>query len=338
MSAVVDVIIPVFRPGNDFKEIIERIRKQTIVPDNIIIVNTIPRPSRRSEDKGSVISFLGRPQQEAPDYIVCANGEKLYLDKKSKKPKITVYNITQDEFDHGATRDFGIAMSDADYIVLMSQDTMPLDRHLIEHLVLPFSDKSVACSYGRQFCEKNAGVLDRYAKTVDFPARDRVKSGADLKTLGTKTYFCSNACAAYRRSVYNELGGFGFRTIFNEDMIFGAKIITKGYKIAYASKARVRHYRSFNLKQTLQRSFDMGVLNRQNKELFKIIKGKNESSIVLKDGIKYLIRTNNISLIPKLLLYNIVEDFGYDAGYNYEKIPAILIKRLTLNKEYWRRN
>ena len=337
MRNIVDVIIPTFRPGNDFGEIIERIKKQTVVPDNIIIINTVPRPTKKHRE-GKVINFNTHYDQLSSDCIICKNGEKLYFDNRNVKPKIAIYNITQDEFDHGATRDYAVALSDAQYIVLMNQNTMPLDRHLLENLLLPFSDKSVACTYGRQYCGKEADVIERYIKAVNFPAKDMVKSGADLKNFGTKTYFCSNACAAYRKSVYNELGGFDYRTIFNEDMVLGAKIINSGYKIAYASKAKVRHFQKYNIKQTMQRSFDMGVLNRQYQDLFKIIKGGNESSFMLRDAVKYLIKTGNASYIPRTILLDVIEELGYDAGYNYEKIPAILIKKLSLNKEYWRRN
>ena len=151
----VDVIIPTFRPDSSFEEVIERIKKQTIVPENIIIVNTIPRPVKKNGTKGKVINFGEKQEQESLDYIVCKDGARLYLADKSSKPRITIYNITQDEFDHGATRDYAIAMSDAQYIMLMSQNTLPLDRHLIENLIMPFTDKSIACTYGRQFCGRN---------------------------------------------------------------------------------------------------------------------------------------------------------------------------------------
>ena len=78
MRSVVDVIIPTFRPGNDFGEIIERIKKQTIVPENIIIINTIPRPTRKNGE-GSVINFNTHHEQVSTDYIVCDNGERIYF-------------------------------------------------------------------------------------------------------------------------------------------------------------------------------------------------------------------------------------------------------------------
>lgn len=63
-----------------------------------------------------------------------------------------------------------------------------------------------------------------------------MKSSADLERLGIKTYFCSNVCAAYCREIYCELGGFESGTIFNEDMIYAAKLIKSGYSIAYCAK------------------------------------------------------------------------------------------------------
>ena len=55
---------------------------------------------------------------------------------------------------------------------------------------------------------------------------------------GIKTFFCSNVCAAYRREIYEELGGFVRHTIFNEDMIYAAKAVEAGYSVAYAADAQ----------------------------------------------------------------------------------------------------
>ena len=48
---------------------------------------------------------------------------------------------------------------------------------------------------------------------------NKEKSFKDLPILGVKTFFCSNVCAAYKKNIYDDLGGFIKRTIFNEDMI-----------------------------------------------------------------------------------------------------------------------
>lgn len=334
----IDVIIPTFRPGRDFEKLIDRLRRQTVVPDNIIIVNTLPRPVRREEKNGSIIDFASIPEKTDSLSIRGEDGFIITFYNDGDNGKVSIYNIRQDEFDHGATRDYGIAMSDAEFIVLMNQDALPLDKRMIEELVRPFEDKTVACSYGRQFCKKGADKTQVLLKKCYFPDKPCIKSGADLKKKGMETYFCSNACAAYRRSIYNELGGFGVRTIFNEDVVLGAKIIGEGYKIAYTPAARVRYHKVYDAKQSFQRSFDLGVLSSQYRDLFKAAGTITEEEPAVKKTAGKLVKENEFIKLSKLLMLDAIETVGYEAGINYEKIPAQLIRKLTLNKEYWRRN
>lgn len=333
----IDVIIPTFRPGREFEKLIDRLRKQTVVPDNIIIVNTLPRLSKRQDEKGSIINFAPRPEKTDSLSIKGEDGFNINFYNEGEEGKISVFNIRQDEFDHGATRDYGIAMSDAQFIILMNQEALPLDARMIEELVKPFEDKTVACSYGRQFCRRGEDKTQQLLQKCYFPGKPYVKSGADLKRKGMETYFCSNACAAYRRSVYNELGGFGVRTIFNEDIVLGAKIIGAGYKIAYTPYARVRYHKVYDAKQSFQRSFDLGVLSSQYRDLFKAAGTITEETPAVKRTAAKLMKDNNYIMLTRLLVFDVIDAVGYEAGINYEKIPAQLIRKLTLNKEYWRK-
>ena len=92
-----------------------------------------------------------------------------------------------------------------------------------------------------------------------FPAESRVKSKDDLKTLGIKTFFCSNVCAMYEKAAYDRLGGFIRRTIFNEDMIYAGGLIQKDYKIAYVAEAEVIHSHNYNALEQFHRNFDLAV-------------------------------------------------------------------------------
>ena len=113
---------------------------------------------------------------------------------------------------------------------------MPADDNLIEQLTEPLRDQ-VAVSYARQLPREDCAPVECYTRDFNYPAQSRIKSAEDLKTLGIKTFFCSNVCAAYRREIYEELGGFVKHTIFNEDMIYAAKAVEAGYAIAYAADA-----------------------------------------------------------------------------------------------------
>lgn len=83
---------------------------------------------------------------------------------------------------------------------------------------------------------KDCDIIERYTRSFNYPKESSVKTKADLDRLGIKTFFCSNVCAMYRRSIYEKLGGFVKHTIFNEDMIFAGKLIQEGYAIAYVQK------------------------------------------------------------------------------------------------------
>ena len=50
-------------------------------------------------------------------------------------------------------------------------------------------------------------------RNFNYPEQSKIKTKADLETLGIKTFFCSNVCAAYNRKIFDELGGFVKHTI-----------------------------------------------------------------------------------------------------------------------------
>lgn len=51
-------------------------------------------------------------------------------------------------------------------------------------------------------------ILAVHARNFNYSSKSIVKSKADTEKLGIKTVFMSNSFAAYRRSVFEALGGF----------------------------------------------------------------------------------------------------------------------------------
>lgn len=171
----VDVIIPVSYPDEKLQKILDRLEKQTHPVERIIVINT---------DEAGFPKNLRWP----------ANME--------------VYHIAPEEFDHGATRDMAARKSTADLMLFMTQDAVPADTHLVEYLAKAFDDPLVAAAYARQLAKKTDSAIERFTRNFNYPAESRVKTQADIQALGIKTYFCSNSCAMYRKSTYEELGGF----------------------------------------------------------------------------------------------------------------------------------
>lgn len=82
-------------------------------------------------------------------------------------------------------------------------------------------------AYARQLPKNDCHIVEQYTRQFNYPEQSRVNTKADIPTLGIKTFFCSDVCAAYRRDLFEELGGFESPVIFNEDMFFAANAMTR---------------------------------------------------------------------------------------------------------------
>ena len=301
----VDVIIPVYHPGKEFSVLLERLTEQTVVIHRIIAMNT----------------------------------EENYWNKEleQKYPLLEVHHLKKSEFDHGGTRAWAAELSDAEIMVFMTQDAVPADRNLIENLVKALEkEKMIAAAYARQLPNEMCSFAERYTRSFNYPEKSYVRTQRDLSLYGIKTFFCSNVCAAYKKEIYQELGGFVRKTIFNEDMIYAGKLIQMGYGIAYAADAKVIHSHNYSCMQQFHRNFDLGVSQAEHPEIFAGVPSEGEGIKLVKKTINYLIQKRKIWLIPGVILQSGCKYAGYLSGKNYRKLPKKVILWCTMNREYWK--
>ncbi len=304
-SYSVDVIIPVYHPDKKLDKLLSMLSRQTKKPDRILILHTI-------DNQGDTLALP-------------AAGEI----------KTVIFPIEKKTFDHGGTRKFGASMSEADILMFMTQDAIPEDEYLIEELVKPYQNDSVAATYARQLPGEASDILERYTRAFNYPKKSRIKSSEDIGELGIKTFFCSNVCATYRNTIYRRLGGFVDRTIFNEDMILAFHIIGAGYKIVYNAEAKVIHSHRYSYLQQFTRNFDLGVSHKEYEEYFQSVKSESEGIKLVKQTMKHLIDRKQYLLIPDLILNSGFKYLGYLMGVNYRKLPYHLVVRFSMNKGYW---
>lgn len=304
----IDVVVPTYKPDQKFLTLIERLEGQTVKPERIIVMNT---------------------EQKYYDRLIYGS----HFQDKYKD--VEVCHISKREFDHGRTRHMAMKRTQGDFVLFMTQDAVPVDDRLIEQLLLSFQDDKVAVAYARQLPSKDCGMIESYTRDFNYPAVSMVKSSEDLETLGIKTYFCSNVCAMYRKSAYEELGGFVRHTIFNEDMIFAAAVIKSGCKIAYVAEAQVNHSHNYTNMEQLKRNFDLGVSQADHPEIFAGISSGAEGKRLVKQTAEYLRKSGNRKLIGKLYIQSGCKYAGYLLGKNYKKLPKKWIGCLTTNKEFW---
>lgn len=301
---MIDVIIPVYKPGKELGCLLQMMMKQTVKPSRILLVNT----EERLFDDSCLAGTQG----------------------------VEVIHIQKEEFDHGGTRHMAAKKLQGAFLLFLTQDAVLADEYVIENLYQCFDDPQVAAAYGRQLPQTDCSELERYTRSFNYSDKSRVKRAEDLPELGIKTFFCSNVCAMYRRSTYEQLGGFECRTIFNEDMIFAGKLIRHGYAVAYCAEAKVIHSHNYSCMQQFHRNFDLGVSQAEHPEIFQMAKSESEGIRMVKQSMLHLIKVKKAYLIPYLILQSGCKFLGYRLGKGYQKLPDWLIRKCTMNLEYWR--
>lgn len=335
----IDVIIPVYRPGEELFSLLDRLKQQTLPVHRVILMNT---------------------EKKYFEELLRKTGKDLAGDYGN----VEVHHLSKSDFDHGGTRHEAIIRySDAEIFVFMTQDAMPADKYVIERLTARLrsglsreskegkeaadgcgspgvgsseDEIRVAAAYGRQLPGAGCSETERISRHFNYPGQSWIKTKADLQTKGIKTYFCSNVCAAYRRDIYDASGGFVRHTIFNEDMIYAAGVIKAGYGIAYEAEAKVVHSHNYTNMQQLRRNFDLGVSQAEHPEIFADVPSEREGKRLVREAYGYLKSRKRLGRFPGFCLQCGFKYVGYLLGKHYRKLPKKWILLLTASKEYWK--
>ena len=304
----VDVLIPVYKPDRRFARLLQMLKKQTVVPDRIIIMNT----------------------------------EKAYWNAEGYRdiPGMEVHHLTKEEFDHGGTRNLAAWYSESDIMIFMTDDAVPQDEHLIENLLKGLAQKgpegeTVAVAYAKQLPAKDCHTIERYTRSFNYPDTSMIKTKKNLETMGIKTYFASNVCCAYRKDIFRKLEGFVNSTIFNEDMIYAATAMEAGYAVAYVPDAKVIHSHNLTPMQQFHRNFDLAVSQAEHPEIFADLKSEGEGIRLVKQTAKCLLTHLRGYLIPELVVSSGCKYLGYKLGRQYEKLPRKMILWCSMSPLYW---
>lgn len=297
------LIVPTYNAGERWKEWLEALKKQTLQPQEIIIIDS-------TSSDGTA--------QLARDYNI--------------EPIV----ISPSEFNHGGTRNKAVRYSkQSEFIVFLTQDAILDDPDSLQHMIDCFNDESISAVCGRQLPHYDASPLATHARNYNYANVSCVKSSDDIPKIGIKTVFMSNSFAAYRRDVFNELGQFPEHTILAEDMYLAAQMILAGYKIAYCAEAAVRHSHNYSVREEFQRYFDTGVFHECNPWIQQKFGGaEGEGVRFIKSEMKFLLRRYPL-WIPNAMFAIFAKYFGYKIGLKWKLLPLSLCKKFSMYKSYW---
>ena len=299
------IVIPVFRPDGRLKMCIERLLRQSVMPDRILLNVLYENPVDR----------------EIPE---------VYMDER-----IEVRYTPKEEYDRAGSRDMILRELDSDIVIFMVQTAIPQNRYLIEKLTEPFKEERTAVVYGRHMTDDECSPIECCVRQFNYPPKGMTKSLEDAGKLGIRTFFNSNVCAAYRRRAYLETEGFGKRMIAGEDMLAARRLLEKGWQAVYAPEAEVIYYRNDDLHGLWKRNFDIGVAHAEHPEMIENTKPGKEG-VRLVRVTSALLRQNHMEeYLGEVLTRSIVRYLAYQLGRNYERLPEGVVRKCSANKEYW---
>lgn len=229
---------------------LKMLQKQTIKPDEIIVADS------QSDDKT--------------------------LDIVKQYQEVSILTIKRNEFDHGGSRDLALRKSIGDYVLFFTQDAEIGNESYIENIIKNFEDPEVAVVCGRQIAKKNARAYERLIREFNYPAVRKVRTRNDIKTMGIKAFYMSDACSAYRRTAYLKIGGFEHPILTNEDMLIACHALKNGYKTVYDPNAYVYHSHNFSCKQEFKRNKDVARFMAMHKDEFDGINVDGEGMKLVK--------------------------------------------------------
>ena len=316
----IEVIIPVYRPGEGLKELLRRLMHQHLMPDSIHLIHTLPDDNCPEKKTWQELS------------------ETQMWEKRIKEqfPLVKVTSIPKAFFDHGGTRRMAAAMSEAEIMVFMTQDAMPCDEDLLGNLTAALMhSRDTGAAYARQLPAGDCKIIERFYRGFNYPDQASRRSQQDTRKYGIRTYFCSDVCAAYKKEWYERAGGFPEKTIFNEDMILTGRMLQRGATVAYVPEAKVIHSHNYSCRQQFSRNFDLGVSQAQYPDVFAGFVSEGEGVSMVMGCAGYLLGRRRPDQILYLVLQTVCKYAGYRLGKAYRHLPAWLIRRCTFNPGYW---
>lgn len=222
-----------------------------------------------------------------------------------KRSRAKLLSVKPEEFQHGATRNFAVSQTEAEFVAFLTHDALPASKFWLRNLILKMeSDSSIAGAFGRHRaypdCDPfTADELERHFDHLKWlepiqriEDKERYSSDIGYRQL---LHFFSNNNSCLRRSVWEKIP---FPSVnFAEDQAWAQKVVEAGYAKIYADDAVVFHSHSFNTVETFRRAFDE---SKAMKELFdyKLVPSR---ACILKNSLHQLRLDKRLVVSRKLI-------------------------------------
>jgi len=172
---------------------------------------------RNSSDRSIEVLVVDSGSQDGSDTIALESGAKLI-------------RIAKSQFTFGRSLNMGCEQAKGEFLILVSGHCIPKDDRWLEELLKPFSDPSVAITYGRQIGDDTSKFSESRVFEKYYPESSSSQG----------PYFCNNANAAVRRSIWRRFR-YDEQLPGLEDIELGRRVVIAGFRIIYTPEAIVHH-------------------------------------------------------------------------------------------------
>ncbi|MDF1547659.1 MAG: glycosyltransferase family 2 protein [Bacteroidales bacterium] len=162
-------------------------------------------------------------------------------------PYIRIFKIKPEEFNHGATRNYGVSLANGEFVVMTVQDAWASNNNWLEIMYSHFKDEKVVAVVGQQVVPHEKGINPhQWYRPVSKPRLIEIyfENPVEYLQLSGKEQdeqiFYDDVNTMYRKSALIEIP---FEKMeFGEDMLWMKTAISKGYKAVYDARSSVWHY------------------------------------------------------------------------------------------------
>lgn len=281
---------------------------------------TVCIPTLNARDRWFDFSAALKSQAARPNEVIIIDSESEDgTAELAEDDGFRVVRIARQNFRHGATRQLAVEMTaGSEVLVYLTQDALLASQDTISTLLRAFENSEVGAAYGRQLPRKEAGPIETHARLFNYSPVSELHSASSIPTLGFKTIFFSNSFGAYRRSALQAVGGFPLDVNFGEDTVVTAKLVLKGWKIAYVAEAEVFHSHDYTWRQEFERYKYVGELHAEHAWMLREFGGASG------EGLRFM--TSEIALVakqapwklPSVMLRSGAKFLGYKIGRSHK--------------------
>lgn len=269
--------------------------------------------------------------------LVMESGSRDGSRELSEQYGFRIHDVAPGTFDHGGTRSDAVKLVDDEIIVFLTQDAILDDPEAIANLVAAFDDPSVGAAYGRQLPHNDANLFAEHARMTSYTTHSYVTSMEAGYPVGIRKCFASNSFAAYRRSALEQVGGFPSSVILGEDTYTVARMLQKGWKIAYVAKAMVRHSHNYTLREEFSRYFDIGVFHSMEPWILEMFgHPEGEGVRIALDQIRFCLSRGRPDAAIRSVAMSGVKFLGYKLGLHHALLGTNWSRRLAMHKGFFR--